>query len=77
MIKGAIMASNKIIKAILACSGIYAIYSSASQYTKHHTSLPSIVGSTWLPWAGLAITVVGSIMFTAIFRSTKLGRSLL
>lgn len=107
VIKGAIMASNKIIKAILACSGIYAIYSSASQYTKHHilknwvvkigdygygvyifhqfiliylfyhTSLPSIVGSTWLPWVGLVITTVGSIMLTAIFRSSKLGRSLL
>lgn len=107
VIKGVIMASNKIIKAILASSGIYAIYSSASLFIKnhslknwvvkigdygygvyifhqfiliylfYHTQLPSIVGSTWLPWVGLVITTVGSIMLTAIFRSTKLGRSLL
>lgn len=43
----------------------------------YHTDIPIIVGSIWLPWAGTAIALTGSLLLSWLFRKTKLGRALI
>ena len=102
-----VLGSNKILKNILAWSGITALYLTAVQYCRTHeiskfilkvgvcgygvyvfhqfvlvwmydkTSLPETLGTYWLPWVGLAITTVVSVLLTLAVRSTKFGRKFL
>ena len=106
-LRSVVLGSNKILKSILAWSGITALYLTAVQYCRAHeisafilkvgvcgygvyvfhqfvlvwmyykTSLPEMLGTYWLPWVGLAITTVVSVLLTLAVRSTKIGRKFL
>lgn len=43
----------------------------------YHSNFPTLIGSYWLPWLGTLIALSSSILFTWLFRLTKLGRSLI
>ena len=107
LLKIAVLGSNKILKSILAWSGITALYLTAVQYCRTYkisdfilkigvcgygvyvfhqfvlvrmydkTPLPEILGTYWLPWVGLAVATVVSVLLTLAVRSTKLGRKFL
>lgn len=66
-----------IIELNTTCFGIYLFQQFILQILYYKTSLPTIVGPYWLPWIGLAITLVTSYILTKIFLKTKLGRQLM
>lgn len=43
----------------------------------YHTALLTIVGPYWLPWVGLAISFMGSMVITYLTLKTKTGRFLM
>lgn len=107
LLRASAVSVNKILKAILAISGIIAIYLTATRYMLthrlkqwlvdvgtygygvyifhqfiliylfYHTSLPSCIGSVWLPWVGFALATISSLLLTWLFRQTNIGKKLL
>lgn len=66
-----------IIELNATCFGIYLFQQFILQILYYKTSLPTIVGPYWLPWIGLAITLVTSYILTKISLKTKIGKSLM
>ncbi|MDL2251218.1 acyltransferase [Odoribacter sp. OttesenSCG-928-J03] len=59
------------------CFGVYLFQQFILQILYYKTSLPSVVGPYYLPWIGLLITLVLSILLSQIMRFTKVGRFLI
>ena len=57
--------------------GIYLFHQFILQFLYYHTSLPYITGTYLLPWVGLLITLVGSVLLSELCLKTRLGRSLM
>lgn len=59
------------------CFGIYLFQQFILQVLYYKTSLPTILGSYWLPWFGFVLTMIVSIILTDISIKTKVGRLLI
>ena len=59
------------------CFGVYLFQQFILQILYYKTSLPSIVGSYWLPWIGLIVTLIISYILTKLSLKTRLGRQLI
>lgn len=57
--------------------GVYIAQQFILMWLYYYTSLPSIMGSLWLPWVGFAIAFSGSLLLSWLFRQTKLGMALI
>ena len=57
--------------------GVYVFHQFVLVWMYYKTSLPEMLGTYWLPWVGLAITTVVSVLLTLAVRSTKIGRKFL
>lgn len=66
-----------IIELNTTCFGIYLFQQFILQILYYKTSLPTIVGPYWLPWIGLAITLVTSYILTKLSLKTNIGRQLM
>lgn len=69
---------GKTIIKIGACDyGVYVFHQFILVALYSYTSLPDLIGTYWLPWVGLVITVAVSVALTLLVRSTKIGRKYL
>lgn len=59
------------------CFGIYIYQQFILKFLYYSTSLPQLMGIYWLPWVGLAITMIISIIFAKLTVQTKMGRVLI
>lgn len=59
------------------CFGIYIAQSFIYMVIYYKLSLPQIVGTYWLPWAGSVISLVLSYLLTRLFLYTRIGKFLL
>lgn len=66
-----------IIKIGAYCFGVYLFQQFILRGLYYHTDIPTIVGSSWLPWVGTIIALTGSLLLSWLFRKTKLGRALI
>ncbi len=57
--------------------GTYLFHQFILQFLYYHTLLPYIIGTYLLPWGGLLITLVGSVLLSELCLKTRLGRSLI
>ncbi len=55
------------------CYGVYIYHQFIIQILYYHTSLPQILGSYYLPWVTLIITLAGSIYLTKFTLKTRFG----
>lgn len=66
-----------ILKCSGLCYGVYIYHQFILKYVYYYTPIPDLVGTYWLPWVGLLITLIISITGTSITLRTKLGRFLI
>lgn len=59
------------------CYGVYIYHQFILKYLYYYTQLPGLVGTYWLPWVGLLITLIISISCTSLTLRTKVGRFLI
>lgn len=59
------------------CMGVYIFHQFFLQIIYYYTSIPTLLGSYWLPWFGVCIALTFSLLLTFLFRKIKLGRRLL
>ena len=59
------------------CFGIYLFQQFILQVLYYKTSLPTILGSYWLPWVGFSITMIVSVLLSKLSLKTKIGRFLI
>lgn len=57
--------------------GVYIFHQFILMFLYYHTKLPMICGSWILPWGAIIITFPLSILLSYIFKSSKLGKSLI
>lgn len=57
--------------------GVYIIQQFVLMWLYYHTKLPEVAGSIWLPWVGLAITLIVSIIGAKILKSLPLTKHLI
>ena len=59
------------------CMGVYLFQQFILKSLYDYTSLPTLIGSYWLPWVGFLIALLGSLLLTWLSHQTKLGRYLI
>lgn len=59
------------------CFGMYLFQQFILQVLYYKTSLPVLVGSYWLPWVGLSVTLIISYILTMLSLKTKIGQLLM
>ena len=57
--------------------GVYIFHQFILCYIFYHTTIPSVVGSIWLPWVAFVIATITSVALTYVLRSTRFGRKLI
>ena len=57
--------------------GVYIFHQFVLIHLYRQTTLPQIVGSIWLPWVSLALTVLVSVALTLLVRQTNIGKKYL
>ena len=68
---------NFILKVGVCGYGVYVFHQFILVYLYRYTELPNVVGTYMLPWVGIVITIVLSVLLTLSVRSTKVGRKYL
>lgn len=66
--------SNFVLKVGVCGYGVYLFHQFILIYLYRLTSLPQILGTYWLPWMSLLITIVISVSLTLLVRKTSVGR---
>ena len=69
--------SSWIVQSSKICYGVYIFHQFILKYLYYQTSLLEYVGSYWLPWAALGITLPLSIILSILFLKTKVGSFLI
>lgn len=59
------------------CFGIYLFQQFMLQIIYYKTDIPAVAGAKWLPWAGLAITLIISTALSYMLSKTRTGRMLI
>lgn len=68
---------NLIVK-IGACGyGVYVFHQFVLVYMYRYTDMPIVLGTWWLPWIAMVITIMVSLILTLVVRSTRFGRQYL
>lgn len=57
--------------------GVYIYHQFILIYLYYHTTLPLILGSYWLPWVGLLVSLFLSVILTKFTLRTNIGRFLI
>ncbi|WP_345739883.1 acyltransferase [Parabacteroides johnsonii] len=68
---------QKLVKINGACFGIYLFQQFILLILYYNTPLPQIVGTYWLPWVGLFITLPVSLLLSRALLKTSAGRLLI
>ena len=59
------------------CFGVYLFQQFILKALYYLTSIPSIIGSQWLPWIGFIFALALSVLLSFLFKQTYLGRKLI
>ncbi len=59
------------------CFGIYLFQQFVLRFLYYKTSLPTVIGPYWLPWAGFLLALPLSYLFTLLLLKTKTGKYLI
>ncbi len=66
-----------IIKSSGLCYGVYIYHQFILKYLYYYTPIPELVGTYLLPWIGLSIALMISVVATSLTLRTKFGRFLI
>lgn len=69
IINNGLRVPNWLVKVNSICFGVYIFQQFILMYLYYHTALPIIVGAYWLPWIGVVVTLVLSILFSILLKS--------
>ena len=69
--------SDEVIKIGTLGYGVYIFHQFILRWLYYNTQLPELIGGLYLPWIGLASSVIISILITIMLRKTNIGRILL
>lgn len=69
--------SGRIVKLNYICFGIYIIHQFILEFLYYKIGLSELMGSYWLPWVAMLITLISSAGFALVLRATKVGRLLI
>lgn len=59
------------------CMGVYLFQQFILKALYDYTTLPLVLGPYWLPWFGVIVAMLGSLMLSYLLRLTKAGRFLI
>lgn len=68
---------RRLVFANTICFGVYIFQQFILQILYYHTELPTLVGPYWLPWLGFTITLLVSVLLSALAQKTWLGKKIL
>lgn len=66
-----------IIESSSLCYGVYVYHQFLLVFIYYYTSLPSLVGTYWLPFVGFTIAIFVSVFLAKVTLKTKFGRMLI
>lgn len=69
IINNGLRVPNWLVKVNSICFGVYIFQQFILMYLYYHTALPIIVGAYWLPWFGVVVTLILSILFSILLKS--------
>lgn len=69
--------SNTIIQIGAYCFGVYLFQQFILQWIYYNTDIPILLGSSLLPWVSFLVTLVISMLLSAMVKKTKIGNFLI